>query len=183
MKKQKLTQEELKRLLNYDPKTGIFVWKIYRNYNAKIGDIAGNTNATTGYINIKINNKSYSAHRLAWLYVYGYFPEQWVDHKNRVRDKNRIKNLREVSPQCNFRNCKVKKNNTSGITGVGFHKRDKKWMADITVDYKRHFLGGSDSLKEAVAARWRAEVKYNFPDCNTTSSAYLYLKSLRDTKR
>ena len=75
MKKQKLTQEELKRLLNYDPKTGIFVWKIYRNYNAKIGDIAGNTNATTGYINIKINNKSYSAHRLAWLYVYGYFPD------------------------------------------------------------------------------------------------------------
>jgi hypothetical protein len=169
-----LTQSKLKKLLCYDPKTGIFTWKINISQNVRVGDVAGS--ALKGrYRRIGIGGKVYYAHRLVWLFVHGYFPEHVIDHKNRDKWDNRICNLREVSTQCNLRNVGVFNNNTSGIKGVWFHKAANKWQASIIVNGKKTHLGLHKTLTSAAKARWNAEVKHNFPNCCTTSSAFQYL--------
>ena len=82
-----LTQERLKELLHYDPETGYFTWKISPNNAVKVGSVAGTS--MNNYIRIIIDHKAYLAHRLAFLYMEGYFPEHEVDHINRIRDDNR----------------------------------------------------------------------------------------------
>lgn len=169
-----LTQKQLKELLHYDPDTGIFTWAISRR-GFKKGKVAGNINSI-GYRRIYINKKSYLAHRLAWLYMEGYFPEYCIDHINRIRNDNRFINLRHVSIQCNIINSKISKTNTSGITGICWRKLHNIWLVRINANNKRMYLGSYENFDDAVRARWNGEVKYNFANCNTTSSAYLYLK-------
>jgi hypothetical protein len=169
-----LTQKRLKELLHYDPETGIFRWRVKHTNRVKIGDIAGWENDE--YIIMNIYSEPYKAHRLAWLYMEGYLPEHEVDHRDRIKDNNKWENLRHVSHQCNMRNKVVYKNNKSGVTGVSWHKAEKKWMSYITIMRKLIHLGYFVNLKEAAQARWEAEVKYGFPNCNSTSSAYLYLQ-------
>lgn len=171
----KLTQEKLKELLDYDHETGVFTWKISRG-TAKKGKIAGRIDKINGYIDIVIDRKLYKSHRLVFLYIDGYLPENVVDHINRNKTDNRRNNLREVSQTCNTRNKSLMKNNKSGITGIGWHKRDKKWWSQIMVFGKQIHLGYFDNIVDAAKSRWNAEVKYGFPNCNTTSSAYNYLK-------
>ena len=171
----KLTQERLKELLGYDPETGVFIWKVANTNRIRVGGVAGYLHHS-GYLNISINGKTYQSHRLAFLYMEGYLPENDVDHIDRNRSNNKWKNLREVSRSCNLRNCKIRETNKSGITGVCFNKRDKKWMATIRIPKQNINLGYFDNLTNAAKARWQAEVEHNFPNCNTTSSAYNYLK-------
>ena len=173
-----LTQKNLKEILHYNKNTGVFTWKNHPARNIKNNTIAGST--TREYISIRINGKHYSAHRLAWLYVYGYMPESYIDHINRSKHDNRIKNLREVSPQCNNRNAGISQNNKTGINGICKHKLKSgwKWRADIMVDRKQVYLGLFKSFTEAVKARWEAEKRYNWANCCTTSSSYVYLKSV-----
>jgi hypothetical protein len=177
--RKKLTQERLKEILHYNPDTGIFTWqKVFVKNQVRIGDIAGSLDYY-GYIIIGINQQSYRAHRLVWFYVYGYFPEQEIDHINNYKSDNRLKNLREVSHQCNMRNIKILSTNTTGVTGVSPNNinKFKIWRARIEVDKKNKTLGSFKTFIEAVKCRWEAEKKYNWPSCNTTSSAYLYLKN------
>jgi hypothetical protein len=96
MSKNKLTQEKLREVLNYEPTTGIFKWKISSNRLIKTGDIAGCVNNKSGYWQIKINRKIYPAHRLAIFYMTGKFPANLVIHINGKRDDNRFINLKEV---------------------------------------------------------------------------------------
>jgi len=72
--KKKLTQKRLKELLDYNEITGLFVRKVDRKWNAKAGDILNSTDSN-GYIQVWIDGERYRGHRLAWLYVHGYFPE------------------------------------------------------------------------------------------------------------
>lgn len=167
-----LTQERLRELLDYDPETGVFTWRVSRR-GAKKGCVAGSL--SHGYIHIRVDEKPYRAHRLAWLYMHGYFPENQIDHINRVRDDNRIINLREVSIQCNARNRGVRSTNTSGVVGVYWYKAIKKWRVQIKADGKNLHLGYYRNLPDAVLSRWNAEVKHEFPNCNSDSSAYQYL--------
>lgn len=171
----KLTQERLKKLLHYEPSTGVFTWIVAPANQINVGDRAGCLNGH-GYRHICIDRKHYKASRLAWLYIEGYSPEFDVDHQNRIRDDDRWCNLRHVSRQCNTRNCGMRKNNSSGVTGVSWYKRASKWRAQIRVNRKSLHLGSFESKTEAVEARWNAEKKYGFPNCNSSSSAYLYLK-------
>lgn len=172
----KLTQDRLKELLSYDPETGVFIWNIAIGKRAKKGCIAGSLNKVTGYWQIGIDRKLYLAHRLVFLYMEGYLPEYDTDHINRERTNNKWVNLREASRTCNVRNSNISKKNKIGITGVGWHKRDNKWVAQIMIFKKQIFIGYFDNILDAAKARWQAEVKYGFPNCNTTSSAYMYLK-------
>lgn len=173
--KNKLTQLELKANLHYNPETGIFTW-IKGRSNIKAGTIAGSLSKKYGYNYITINNNMYFAHRLAWLYMEGYFPETDIDHINRDRNDNRFKNLRVVSRLCNSRNSGISKNNISGVTGVSINSSDGKWVAQIGVNYKHINLGLFDDFKDAVLARWNAEKEYKFQNCCSDSSAYKYLK-------
>lgn len=170
-----ITQSELKKMLHYNHNTGLFTWLIKPNRSIRIGDIAGTKNPD-GYICIGINKYVYLAHRLAWLYDKGYCSENDIDHRDRIKHHNWISNLREGSRTCNMRNRNKQKNNKSGITGVCWNRQRKRWQADIQVYGKTIYLGLYDNISDATNVRWEAEKKYNFPNCNTTSSSYNYLK-------
>ncbi len=177
----KLTQKRLKELLHYDPETGIFTWRkriLSRNRVSKNGGkVAGGINKTTGYVRIGVEGKKHKASRLAWLYVEGYFPEHDVDHRNRIRDDNKWENLRHATRSCNIRNCKTRSDNTSGITGVYWNTQRQKWFSHIAIPGKRISLGLFNSKLNAAKARLSAEIKFGFPGCNSTSSAYLYIQN------
>ena len=146
-----ITQDELKELLHYDSKTGVFTWKAKKGGRASKGQTAGAADAY-GYIVIRINSVLYKAHRLAWLYTYGDWPETNLDHINRVKDDNRIKNLRVASQSLNMHNAK-RLASSSGCVGVSWDKNRNKWAARIKVDYRTKFLGRYDRKQDAIAAR------------------------------
>ena len=68
----------IQNLLEYEPTTGNLLWKESRQGGVKVGDIAG-TQHHTGYRIVKIGQKIYQAHRVAWLLFHGYFPENELD--------------------------------------------------------------------------------------------------------
>ncbi|KYJ87519.1 HNH endonuclease signature motif containing protein [Sulfurovum riftiae] len=148
-----LTQERLKALFLYDPTSGVFTRK-------KTGKSATNTH--NGYIRIGIDYQEYYAHRLAFLYMLGEFPQGVVDHKNHVKIDNRWDNLRSVTIQENSKNTSLYSNNKSNMAGVYWHKRDKAWIACIHVDGKKKHLGCFKVKEDAIAARKKANHEYGF---------------------
>ena len=157
-----ITQDYLKSILSYDEDSGLFAWKIDKGNNAKSGSIAGSLHKPSGYYLIKINNRRYHSHILAWVYVYGSFPNGEIDHINHEQGDNRIENLRDVSRVDNCRNRSIPLNNTSGIMGVYFHKKSNRWRAIINIDGKQKTLGQFADFSEAVNARKNAEVLYGY---------------------
>jgi hypothetical protein len=155
-----LTAEYLRSVLNYDPETGIFTWRVSPKFSGvRAGDRAGCPDGI-GYLQIGVQGKVYRAHRLAWLYVYGYWPNDQIDHVNRDRADNRIANLRAATSHQNALNMGKACNNTSGHTGVVWHKNVSKWGARIKHNQKSIYLGLFENLEEAVAARKAGELKY-----------------------
>ncbi|WP_440110293.1 HNH endonuclease [Acidovorax sp. BL-A-41-H1] len=150
-----LSADQLRELLAYDCDTGVFTWRVTRTGAATAGSVAGCID-NKGYRCILIYRKRYKAHRLAWLHVYGAWPSMDLDHINRVKDDNRIANLREATASQNMRNRPIFKNNTSGFVGVSFNKRQGKWTAKICADGKRNHLGyfhTAEAAHEAYQAR------------------------------
>ena len=160
-----LTSNRLHEVLKYSPKTGIFVWKIRVSQNVKAGDMA-NCCSSDGYVHIKIDKKSHRAHRLAFLYMEGYFPEYQIDHMNGIRSDNRWKNLRHASISCNLQNCRLQINSISGFTGVNWNKSTKKWFARICIHRKQIHLGYYDTTEDAALARCRFEDECPGWTCN-----------------
>lgn len=147
-----ITQKRLQELLSYDPETGLFTNLTQRSIRVKIGSIAG-CKKPSGAIEIRLDYKLYFAHRLAWLYIYGKFPEKGLDHINGVKDDNRISNLRRATRQ------KIGQNvlnpgidNTCGYLGVCWHKAAKKWNARIGINGKQKNLGYYITAEEAHEA-------------------------------
>lgn len=155
-----LTQDFLKSVLDYNETTGVFTWKC-GNSHTKEGDIA-ETILNKGYLGICINQKRYPAHHLAWLYVYGKFPDKQLDHINHIKTDNRIANLREVSNRENHQNMPIQQNNTSGNTSVYYIKSSKRWKASIKINGKDIHLGVFPTKEEAISARRNAEKNYKF---------------------
>lgn len=161
MTKKILSQQKLKQLLRYSPSTGEFFWLEF-GYGRPTDKEAGYIDKSTGYRVIGVLGRKYLAHRLAFFYVYGRFPQEQIDHINHLRADNRIKNLREVTRQKNQKNRALNKNNKSGVCGVCWFKSSKKWHAQIQVDRKVINLGLFESYDDACSARAAAEVKYDF---------------------
>lgn len=145
-----ITQEELKKQLHYDPETGVFTWAI-RKHKVKFGAVAGRTKPK-GYVEIRVNLFSYQAHRLAWLYVHGEWPEGLIDHINRNPSDNRIANLRVATYRQNFRNVPVSARSSTGVKGVSPHSKSGKYRAAIRIEGKRLWLGLFNTIDEAAAA-------------------------------
>ena len=156
-----MTQEYLKSLLDYNPETGKFIWKVSKNNRVKCGSEAGAIDFY-GYRVIGIDKKRYLAHRLAWLWYYGRWPEDQIDHINHNPDDNRIENLREVSNQENHKNQSLSCNNTSGRIGVYWFSKTKRWNAKIQVNGKNIHLGFFKEKEDAIKAMKEAEAKYKF---------------------
>lgn len=155
-----VTQERLKELLDYNPDTGVFTWRVNRTGTAKTGSVAGAV-VGHGYREIKVDGKRYKAHRLAWLYVHGKFPPNYIDHVNRVPNDNRIANLRLATNSENQQNQRKPRNNSSGVIGVSWHKKQGKWQAYITSNGRKIHLGYYVTIEEALAVRAAAKAKYH----------------------
>lgn len=149
-----LTQENLKQLLHYDPKSGVFIWtnvSLKKSYLK--GCLAGRLCKRTGYRRVQINKASYQAHRLAWLYVYGEWPKQLIDHIDGNRDNNAIANLRDVSARCNLQNQKKAQNDSkTGFLGVHRGKGRSRYYAMIAINRRNIYLGTFDCPQEAHEA-------------------------------
>lgn len=157
--KHQVSQEYIKSVLNYDPRTGIFVWK-KSHIKSLVGKIAGSLKSS-GYIDIKIKGQIIRAHRLAWIHVYGHCDKK-LDHKNRIKSDNRIDNLRETTPRDNSINTGIRSHNRSGVTGVCFARN--RWRAQISIDGKQKYLGEFTSFSDAVNARKDAESLYGYTE-------------------
>lgn len=177
-----LTQKRLKELLHYDPKTGIFTRKVKTTNNVNIGDETGYL-SYFGYLITAVDNISYPNHRLAWLYMYGYFPENDIDHINKIKTDNRICNLREVSRQCNSRNCGNSNTNTSGVKGVSWCKLKNKWAVYIWIKNKKRALGYYKNFTNAVCARLAGEQCLGWGGCDSNSPAYKYVQEMLKPKK
>lgn len=86
-------------------------------------------------------------------------PGQWVDHRDRNRANNRKQNLRCCSLSENNRNRGLYSTNTSGVAGVSFDKKRKRWIASITYCNKKIFIGRFNNKEDAIAARLDAEIR------------------------
>ena len=155
-----ITADRLKEFINYNPDTGSFVWAKNKARAVKggcVGSIASN-----GYLMIKLDQERHLASRLAWLYCYGSFPSNYIDHINGDILDNRICNLRDVTAHDNARNRKIFTTNTSGICGVGWCKKWKKWVARINKNKVNVIIGGFDTIFDAACARKSKEIELGY---------------------
>ena len=143
-----LTQEKVRNLLSYDAVSGEFTW-------LASGKKAG-CKAHDSYVVIQIDKRQYRAHQLAWLHVHGEFLTRQIDHVNRIRDDNRIVNLRKVTLSQNSQNQVLTRKNTSGYRGVCWDKDRNMWRADICIARKRKFLGHYETKEIAAKAYSKA---------------------------
>lgn len=144
-----ITQELLRELFTYDPATGVFNWRAARG-NKAAGDIAG-TPTHLGYIAISVERRRLYAHRMAWLFVTGEWPEHQLDHINGYRADNAWTNLRPATATENARNRKIRSDNTTGKTGV-VRTRSGKFEARICIAGKQRRLGTYATADEANSA-------------------------------
>jgi hypothetical protein len=155
-----ITQTELHEIVIYDKETGVFTNKIIRP-PCFVGKVLG-TKDTKGYLKIGIKNKVYSAHKLAWLYVYGELPKNQIDHINGVKDDNRISNLRDIPSQWNTQNQhKAPKNSKTGFLGVSWSTQKNKFRSCITVDGLQKHIGFFDKAQDAAVAYQLAKQKFH----------------------
>ena len=136
-----VTAALVRKLFAYDPESGALTRIVRTSKSVKLGDVVGCISGTTGYRVASINSRPYAVHRLIWLHVHGEWPPANIDHINGVRSDNRIANLRCASKSENGMNRGAPINNSSGFKGVYWHRAAGKWLAQIVVDGKHHYLG------------------------------------------
>jgi hypothetical protein len=146
-----LTREYVSEQLSYDAETGELRWKVAKSNCIKAGQVAGSI-GIQGYLKVKIDRKLYQAHRVAWLLANGAWPEGHIDHINGVRSDNRIANLRVCSNTENVRNAKMRRDNTSGIKGVFWHKASNAWCARVSHDGRMVNGGTFKNIEDAKHA-------------------------------
>jgi hypothetical protein len=156
-KQSELTNKMLRKRLSYSRSNGVFTWKDGQHAGAVAGHVISN-----GYRQIKLYGRSYYAHRLAWLWCHKEWPAADIDHKNGLRDDNRILNLREATRSENLRNQRLSPRNTSGKMGVYWSNSAKRWVAEMNLRSGRLRLGRFKSYDEAANARAQAERKHGF---------------------
>lgn len=152
-----LTSKRLFEVLDYEPSTGVFRWKL------RSMEVAGTIN-WNGYRRIQIDSKRYQASRLAWFYAHGWWPSQDIDHVNGIRDDNRIVNIRCVSRSENLQNQRrAKSHNKVGLLGV--MKKGNRFRARIGAEHKYYNLGWFDTAEEAHARYLNAKRLLHIQGC------------------
>lgn len=148
----------LKRILHYDPETGVFTWLVRRKGKIRADRTAG-TPDKDGYIEIGIDRRRYKAHRLAWFYMTGEWPKLFVDHINGITSDNRFANLREATNSQNLHNMGRPRKGRA-VRGASYNKLRRKWYAYIRAGGEKPlYLGCFDSEAEAADAYAKAAVE------------------------
>lgn len=163
----RITADELRKLLTYDPASGNFTWlpregddPHTRTFNTSFaGKVAGNVHKKLGYRVIMIYGRNFGAHRLAFLFMTGKWPNAEVDHINLDRADNRFLNLRHATQAQNGANRTKYRNNTSGWKGASRYRSG--WRAQIQVNGENIYLGTYRTPEEAHDA-YCAAARQNF---------------------
>lgn len=149
--RESLTAERLRELLDYDPQTGVFC---VISTGRKAGFVR-----LSGYVGVNLLGAQFYAHRLAWLWVHGRWPDECIDHINGERADNRIANLRAVCKRVNDQNRrKARRGSKTGVLGVNA-TASGTFVAQISIDGKSIGLGTFKTPQEAheiyIAAKRR----------------------------
>lgn len=164
----------IRESLDYDPTTGLMVWRTrprdhfsssrsWRCFNAKhAGKVAGKKERR-GYVTVSLTYQMVvyriKAHHLAAVLLGLEWPDGYsIDHINGNTSDNSATNLRACTLQQNSLNRKKYRNNTTGRTGV--YRSGNVWTAAIQANNENHFLGRFANWEDAVAAREKAEELY-----------------------
>jgi HNH endonuclease/AP2 domain len=148
-----LSQGRLRKLLDYDPVTGIFTWRVNGRGRYKRAGARAGTIKKRGHRQICIDCVIYMAGPLAVLWMTGRWPKKIVDHANGIADDDRWSNIREANHSQNG-------SNSRELKGVTYSKRDDRWRAAIKVNYRLINLGRFDSAHDAHAAYLAAARKH-----------------------
>lgn len=142
-----ITAEFVRSVLLYDSESGLFTWPLGRERKTQIAGFLGKF----GYWQINICGRRIPAHRLAWLYITGVWPENEIDHLDGNRANNRFSNLRDVTHTVNLQN--LRKAMPTSQTGLlGCHPHDSKFSAQIRVGGKVRHIGIYATAEEGHAA-------------------------------
>ena len=145
-----LTQDRLKELFNYSERVGEFTYKLINHSRKKAGKAAG-TITSSGYIVISVDGKSYKAHRLAWLFVYGKMPVGQIDHINGDKRDNRISNLRDVPARGNSQNKKIHRDGKD-LIGTQKNPETDTYYVQLSISGKKVYLGSYRTIELALEA-------------------------------
>lgn len=154
-----LSAGALRAVLDYDHISGVFRWKFAASTGRPAGSVAGNL--SRGYIRIQIGGRSYFAHRLAWLFVHGVWPANYIDHVDGVRRNNAIANLRPATARQNQFNRRIQRSNASGFKGVHWEPEERKWYATIRINGQKKHLGRYDDPADAHRAYEAAAIAHH----------------------
>lgn len=156
-----LSHARLLAVLDYDPASGVFRWKMQLSPRGLVGAVTGVRRNPAGYCFVWIDGVSYLAHRLAWFYVTGAWPEHCIDHLNGLRHDNRFVNLRDVPQLWNRQNSSVAgRNNKVGLLGVTRTANGQRFIARITHAGRRNeYLGTFDTAEAAHTAFMQAKCR------------------------
>ena len=143
--------DELSRHIQYNPDTGIAIWRLSRSGTAA-GKVAGWCNK--GYIRIKYNQKTYLAHRLFWYLQTKEDPKNFtIDHIDQNKANNKFCNLRLATYTQQRHNILIYKSNSTGTRGICWVKSRQQYYARIQFQGKQFCLGYFKNFNEAVAVR------------------------------
>jgi hypothetical protein len=173
-KKLELTKEYLKECLTYNIETGIFTWKYrplhhFKNahgmntFNSKFSGKELTSIGKKGYIRAWLNGGHFYAHRLVWLYVYGYLHEKEIDHISCIRIDNRLCNLRGATHSQNRQNMRKapSTNKSTWLIGSSYSKKYNCFKSQIRINKKVTTLGFFDTALDAHNAYIQAKRKYH----------------------
>ena len=157
-----IEHSNVKKALDYNPQTGVFVWLINANGRAPLGSVAGCKDNRKGYVLIRLHGTLYLAHRLAWFHMTGEWPKNEIDHIDGNTSNNAFSNLRDVSTSINQQNLKrAKTSNKTGYLGVSRARGQEKFIAFITTKGKTRRIGQFDTPELAHAAYIAAKRKHH----------------------
>lgn len=163
-----ITHEMILDAFDYNPDTGIIVWRPRKIEDCKSAAECKRWNTsyagkevgrgTDGrYRKTKFRGRYLLVHQVVWFWATGEFPKMEIDHINGNPFDNRLTNLREVTPSQNCRNKRLPSDNTSGVIGVAPARSKGKWIAHIMTSQGNVYLGTFPSVEMAAVARKAAE--------------------------
>lgn len=139
----------------YDRERGGFVRTARRggpSQSQKIGELVGSP--CNGYLVVRLLGHRFRISHLVWLAEHGRWAQcEELDHFDQLGTNNHISNLRDTAQSINGKNKRMQSNNTTGYTGVYFHKASGKYWAYVKVDGRRYSCGYHNTPEIAYAAR------------------------------